>query len=163
MEQLSCFRKNQIHDYLHKASRYLVNHAVFNNISKIVIGYNQNWKQEINIGKVNNQHFVSIPFAKLVSMIQYKAQLHGIEVILTEESYTSKCSFLDNESLKKQDSYLGKRVKRGLFRSADGKTINADVNGACNILRKVIGNFKFDPIVVCSTPKKINVWQTASR
>ena len=163
MEQLSCFRKNQIHDYLHKASRYLVNHAVSNNISKIVIGYNQNWKQEINIGSVNNQHFVSIPFAQLVSMIQYKAQLHGIEVILTEESYTSKCSFLDNESLKKQDSYLGKRVKRGLFRSADGKTINADVNGACNILRKVIGNFKFDPIVVCSTPKKINVWQTASR
>ena len=163
MEQLLCFRKNQIHDYLHKASRYLVNHAVSNNISKIVIGYNQNWKQEINIGKVNNQHFVSIPFARLVSMIQYKAQLQGIEVILTEESYTSKCSFLDNESLKKQDSYLGKRVKRGLFRSAGGKTINADVNGACNILRKVIGNFKFDPIVVCSTPKKINVWQTTSR
>ena len=162
MEQLSCFRKNQIHDYLHKASRYLVNHAVSNDISKIVIWYNQNWKQEINIGKVNNQHFVSIPFAQLVSMIQYKAQLQGIEVILTEESYTSKCSFLDNESLKKQASYLGKRVKRGLFRSAGGKTINSDVNGACNILRKVIGNFKFDPIVVCSTPKKINVWQTAS-
>ena len=163
MEQLSCFRKNQIHDYLHKASRYLVNHAVSNNISKIVIGYNQNWKQEINIGSVNNQHFVSIPFAQLVSMIQYKAQLHGIEVILTEESYTSKCSFLDNESLKKQDSYLGKRIKRGLFKSSSGKTINADVNGACNILRKVIGNFNFDPIVVCSTPKKINVWQTTSR
>ena len=93
----------------------MVNHAVSNDISKIVIGYNSNWKQEVNIGSVNNQQFVSILFAKLVSMIQYKAQLKGIEVILTEELYTSKCSFLDNESLEKQDSYLDKRVKRGEY------------------------------------------------
>lgn len=93
----------------------MVNHAVSNDSSKIVIGYNSNWKQEVNIGSVNNQQFVSILFAKLVSMIQYKAQLKGIEVILTEELYTSKCSFLDNESLEKQDSYLDKRVKRGEY------------------------------------------------
>ena len=157
LSQLSAKRNNQINDYLHKASHYLINHAVANEITTIVIGHNQDWKQGINIGKRNNQSFVSVPFARLVHMIQYKAKLQGIDVIVTEESYTSKCSFLDNEPLQKHTSYQGRRIKRGLFKSSNNTLINADVNGAYNILRKVIGKFDYDPIVVCSTPKMINV------
>ena len=82
-----------------------------------------------------------------MQIIQYKAKLQGIDVVITEESYTSKCSFLDSEPIQKHTSYKGKRLKRGLFKSATGKIFNADVNGALNILRKVIGNFKFDPIM----------------
>ncbi|WP_410472556.1 RNA-guided endonuclease InsQ/TnpB family protein [Faucicola mancuniensis] len=156
LSQLSAKRNNQINDYLHKASYYLINHAVADKITTIVIGHNQDWKQGINIGKKNNQNFVSVPFARLVQLIQYKAKLQGIDVIVTEESYTSKCSFLDNEPIQKNANYQGKRIKRGLFKSSNNTLINADVNGAYNILRKVIGKFDYDPIVVCSTPKMIN-------
>ena len=156
LSQLSAKRNNQINDYLHKASHYLINHAVANKITTIVIGHNQDWKQGINIGKRNNQSFVSVPFARLVQMIQYKAKLQGIDVIVTEESYTSKCSFLDNKPIQKHANYQGKRIKLGLFKSSNNTLINADVNGAYNILRKVIGKFDYDPIVVCSTPKMIN-------
>ncbi len=107
-------RNNKVKDYLHKASRKLVNHLVSNNVSKIVIGHNKNWKQDINLGKLNNQKFVQIPFNMFIHMIIYKAQLEGIEVIVREESYTSKCSFLDNEKICKHEVYKGKRIKRGL-------------------------------------------------
>lgn len=156
LNKLSFKCNNQINDYLHKASHYLINHAVANEITTIVIGHNQDWKQGINIGKRNNQSFVSVPFARLVQMIQYKAKLQGIDVIVTEESYTSKCSFLDDEPIAKQVNYQGKHVKRGLFKSSNNTLINADVDGAYNILRKVIGKFDHNPIVVCSTPKMIN-------
>ena len=89
--------------------------------------------------------------------VTIKSILVGISVIKNEESYTSKCSFLDNEPIERHASYLGKRVKRGLFKSSTGQLINADVNGSLNILRKVMGDFEFDPIRVCSTPKVINV------
>lgn len=114
--------------------------------------YNKEWKQGISIGKVNNQNFVGIPYYKLLNMLSYKCEMHGISFSITEESYTSKCSFLDNEVLCKHDTYLGRRVHRGLFRASSGRTINADVNGALNILKKVIGNYEYDPIKVCSTP-----------
>ena len=97
----------------------------------------------IYLGSKNNQNFVSIPFYKFIQMINYKCKLHGINVILNEESYTSKCSFIDNEKLCKHEVYAGKRVKRGLFKSNSGKTINADVNGSFNILRKVVHEFKW--------------------
>ena len=87
-------------------------------------------------------------------MLSYKAKLEGINVIETEESYTSKSSFLDNEKICKHEEYLGKRIKRGLFKVSNGKLINADLNGALNILRKVVGEFKY-PIEVCSTPLKL--------
>src|SRR5579875_894356 len=103
-------------------------------------GYNPEWKQAINIGKRNNQNFVNIPHARFIDMLTYKAELVGIRVIITEESYTSKCSFLDNEPIGKHENYAGKRVKRGLFRAADGRLINADVNGSANIIRKVAPN-----------------------
>ena len=107
---------------------------------------NKEWKQEIKLGK-NNQKFVEIPFDILIDMITYKAKDKGIDVITTEESYTSKCSFFDNEEMCHHDQYQGKRIKRGLFRTSDRKTINSDVNGALNIIRKVIPTFS------CETAK----------
>ena len=144
-------RNNKIKNYLHKASRCIVNHLVSNNVNTLIIGKNDNWKQEANIGKKNNQNFVSIPHSQFVAMMSYKCKLVGITVMLTEESYTSKCSFVDNEEMKHHETYKGKRIKRGLFRTHSGKLINADLNGSLNIMRKVIGEFQY-PIEVCSTP-----------
>ena len=158
IRKLTHKRNNKIKDYLHKASRKLVNHLVSNNVSKVVIGHNKNWKQDINLGKSNNQKFVQIPFNMFIHMVTYKSQLEGIEVIVREESYTSKCSFLDNEEICKHDTYKGRRIKRGLFRSYDGKLINADLNGALNILRKEIPNvFNEYGIEVCSTPMDLSM------
>ena len=133
-------RMNQINDCFHKYSTDLINQAVSNNFNTIIIGKNDNWKQEVNLGTRNNQNFVSIPFNNLISKIRYKASLKGIKVIETEESYTSKCSFFDNEFPCKQESYKGERVHRGLFRSSKG-FINADLNGALNIIKKVYKDF----------------------
>lgn len=147
-------RNNKVKDYLHKSSRKIVNFLVSNKISTLVIGYNEEWKQNINIGKRNNQNFVNIPFYTFINQLEYKCKKEGINVILTEESYTSKCSFLDKEPIEKHENYLGKRIKRGLFKSAKGKLINADLNGSLNILKKVIGEFQYS-IEVCSTPLRI--------
>lgn len=149
-------RNNKVKDYLHKSSRKIVNFLVSNNISTLIIGYNEEWKQNINLGRTNNQSFTNIPFYTFINQLDYKCKLEGINVILTEESYTSKCSFLDGESLEEHESYLGKRIKRGLFKSAKGKLINADLNGSLNILRKVVGDFSY-PIEVCSTPLRVTL------
>lgn len=129
-------RKCKIDYYLHKTSRTLINLCIKHDIGKIVVGHNISWKQNINIGKRNNQNFVNIPFNRLIQMIQYKAEELGIEVIITEESYTSKIDHLALEEMKHQENYLGKRIKRGLFQSSLGLTLNADINGAIGILRK---------------------------
>ena len=149
-------RNNKIIDYLHKSSRELVNYLVSNNISTLIVGYNEEWKKDVNLGKRNNQSFVNIPFYTLIKQLKYKCKLEGINFILTEESYTSKCSFLDNEEVCKHDKYLGERINRGLFKSKEGKLINADLNGSLNILKKVVGDFSYS-IEVCSTPSKITV------
>ena len=113
----------------------------------------EEWKQDINIGKQNNQKFVQIPFNTFIHMITYKAQMQGIKVIQREESYTSKCSFMDNEEICKHEKYKGNRIKRGLYKTQTGRLINADLNGALNILRKEIPNaFGGYGIEVCSTP-----------
>ena len=132
-------RNRRVKNYLHQASRALVNELRKLSISKVVIGYNREWKQDINLGRRTNQNFVQIPHARFIEMITYKAQLAGIEVIMKEESYTSKCSFLDDEPIEKHDVYAGQRIKRGLFKSKNGKPINADVNAAYNIMRKHLG------------------------
>ena len=159
-------RVHKIDDYLHKSTTLLVNHLVSNRINTLVIGYNTGWKQDINIGKRNNQNFVHIPFQRIINMLEYKCNDVGINVVLQEESYTSKCSFLDNESIHKHSIYLGKRIKRGLFKSHQNNLINADLNGALNILKKYltskeVWNEKLfsDCIEVCSMPtlKKYNV------
>lgn len=158
IKQLTNKRNNKIKDYLHKASNKLVNHLVSNNMSKAVIGHNKEWKQDINIGKINNQNFVQIPFNMFIQMIAYKANLEGIEVVKREESYTSKCSFLDNESICKHKTYNGKRIHRGLFKSKNGRLINADLNGALNILKKEIPNaYNGYGIEVCSTPLVLTI------
>ena len=154
---LNLKRNNKINDYLHKSSTFIVNYLVSNNISTLIVGHNKEWKQNIKIGKKNNQNFVSIPHSRFKELLKYKCELEGIKYIETEESYTSKCSFLDNEEICKHTSYKGKRVKRGLFKSNDGTLINADVNGSLNILKKVVGNFDYDPIEVCSTPSVYTV------
>lgn len=152
-------RENKINNYLHKASRYIVNQLVSNNITALVIGYNKEWKQDTNLGKVNNQNFIQIPFYKFVHMLRYKCALEGISVYLQEESYTSKCSFFDNEEIQKNEKYKGKRVCRGLFRTATGKYVNADLNASLNILKKLLISKKVvkndiisDLIEVSSTP-----------
>lgn len=140
IQRLTFKRNNKIKNYIHHASKYIIKQAEILDITKIVIGNNKCWKQEINIGKKSNQNFVSIPHSNLIKTIEYKAKLAGIEVVKTEESYTSKCSAIDLEPIKKHENYIGRRTKRGLFRTANRTKINADANGAANILRKVIGN-----------------------
>ena len=135
-QKITSKRNERINDYLHKTSRIIVNQLLASNINTLIIGKNKGWKQDINIGASNNQNFVQIPHSRLIEMLQYKCALCGINVEITEESYTSKCSFLDNEKIQKHKKYVGKRIYRGLFRSSNGILINADVNGAYNILRK---------------------------
>ena len=139
MKHLLVKRDKKIHDYLHKVSKTIIDYLDKNDIGLLVIGHNENWKQRVNIGKKNNQNFVTIPFYKLVHMLQYKAEEEGIEVILQDESHTSKCSFFDNEPVEHHESYVGKR-KRGLFKTKYGQIINSDVNGALNIIKKAVPN-----------------------
>ena len=134
--RLTLWRENQISNYFHKVTHHFVNYCIANDIDTVIIGRNQQWKDNINLGTRVNQNFVSIPFGKLYNLLKYKLELNGINYIETEESYTSKCSFIDKEEICKHDSYVGKRVKRGLFRSKDGYKYNADINGSLNILRK---------------------------
>jgi len=145
MDDLRNDRYKQVEDFLHKTSKKLIDHCVLHKIDSIVIGYNSGWKQDVNLGKITNQNFVYIPFARLVEKIEYKALDQGVRVFLTEESYTSKCSYLDNESLEHQTKYAGKRVKRCLFRTSNGLLINADCNAAANIGKKVFPVI-FNPI-----------------
>lgn len=162
-------RNNKLNDYMHKASRYIVNQLVENRIDTLVIGYNQGWKQDTNIGKINNQKFVQIPFLSFVSMLKYKCALEGIDVVIQEESYTSKASFLNQDHLPtygNNDNHVfsGKRIRRGLYKNQDGSLINADVNGSYNILSKYLiqneaWNEKIfsDCVEACSTPSVFTV------
>jgi len=136
MSKLNTKRNLKMKDAMHKLSRHIIDKCVKRKIGTIVIGSNSFWKQDINIGRRNNQNFVSIPFYQLTQMIQYKSEEVGINVILQNESHTSKCSFLDLESVKHHKKYKGKRTGRALFRSKKGLIIHADVNGAYNIIRK---------------------------
>ena len=131
-------RTNRLTDLLHKITTQLVNQLDSYNIDTVIFGHNIGQKQDINLGKVTNQNFVQIPFTQLMKQLEYKCELRGIRFIVTEESYTSKCSFIDEEEIKKHSSYQGKRVKRGLFEASNGKLINADVNGSLNIGRKYL-------------------------
>lgn len=127
-----------IEDVFHKISRRIINLLTNYGITKLIVGYNKGWKQGVNMGKKNNQKFTQIPFARLISYLEYKCELAGIEIVTHEESYTSKCDSLAFEAIGKHENYLGKRKKRGLYQSSTGKLINADVNGALNIMRKVV-------------------------
>ena len=131
-------RARRITNMLHKITTQLVNHLDSYNIDTVIFGHNVGQKQDINLGKVTNQNFIQIPFTQLITQLQYKCQLKGIKFILTDESHTSKCSFLDKESVEHHEQYKGKRIKRGLFKTSKGILINADVNGSLNIGRKYL-------------------------
>lgn len=140
INKLTLKRDNKIKDYLHKTSKHVVDYLKENNISALVVGYNKEWKQEINMGKRNNQNFVNIPYRKSLEMLRYKCELEGITYLEHEESYTSICSSLDNEEIGYHPEYLGKRIKRGLFKNSKGILINSDVNGSLNIGKKEFGD-----------------------
>ena len=136
-------RNNRINDYLSKAVRTIVNYCLNNDIGKLVLGYNEDFQRKSNLGSINNQNFVNIPYGKLRDKLIYLCKLYGIEFKLQEESYTSKASFFDGDEIPIYDKenlqeyiYSGKRIKRGLYQTSGGKLINADCNGALNILRK---------------------------
>lgn len=160
-KKLARKRHFRIKHYLHETSKMIVTQLVSLGVQTLVIGKNTGWKQEINIGAKNNQNFVYLPHAKFIEMLKYKWEQVGGIVILQEESYTSKCSFLDSEQIKKHETYLGKRVKRGLFVASSGKELNADINGAGNILRKGISNafslWEKDELIkgFCSYPRRL--------
>lgn len=143
IQNLFSRRKFKVDDYMHKASRMLVNHLVSNNIDTLIIGENKGWKQDIDIGTKNNRIFVSIPLDTLKQLIKYKCEMEGIEVLFTEESYTSKASFLDNDVIPvyklgkiNNCTFSGKRIKRGLYQTQMKKVVNSDLNGAANIMKK---------------------------
>ena len=125
---------------MHKVCRHIIKHMLSKKIGTIVVGYNRGWKDSIRIGKRNNQTFVQIPYETLIGYLRYKCEMNGIRLIETEESYTSKCDALAMETIEKHEVYQGKRIRRGLYQSSVGKLINADVNGALNIMRKVFNN-----------------------
>ena len=131
-------RASRINDYFQKITSDLMNHLVLYDIKTVVFGHNKGQKQESNLGKVNNQNFVNIPFTKLIFMLEYKCLLAGINFVVNEESYTSLCSFVDNEEVCKHEEYMGERIERGLFKTSSGLLINADVNGSLNIGRKYL-------------------------
>ena len=136
-------RNNSINDYISKCARHIINYSLDHNIGNIVIGYNPKLQNETNLGKRNNQTFVNIPFGKLQNKLTYLSQYYGIRLIKQEESYTSKASFFDKDDIpsftkgdEKEYVFSGKRIKRGLYKTSTGNIINADVNGALNILKK---------------------------
>ena len=160
LDRLWLKRNNKISYEIHKITKFLANYFDERDVSKVIIGNNSGWKNGINLGKRNNQNFVNIPYSKFINQLSYKCQLLGITVITREESYTSKASFLDYDEIPNYEGetkpkFSGKRIKRGLYRSTTRK-INADVNGAYNIMVKenpnyIIGNREqlgFNPILI---------------
>ena len=164
--QIATKRNNRVNDYLSKTARMIINYCIENDIGKIIIGYNVTFQRNSNIGKVNNQNFVNIPYGKLRYKLEYLCNMYGIKYILQEESYTSKASFFDGDYLPiynadnpQEYTFSGRRVKRGLYMTKKGNLINADVNGALNILKK---SNAVDLTVLCDrgeldTPKRIRI------
>jgi putative transposase len=143
VDRITTKRNRRVKAYLHTASRRIIDLLVSEGIGTLVIGLNKGWKQQVEMGRRNNQTFVQIPHSRLIEMLQYKAQLVGITVIVREESYTSKASFLDLDPIPTYDPenrekhhFSGKRETRGLYRAANGRRVQADVNGSYNSLRK---------------------------
>ena len=148
INRLTSKRNNRVNDYIKKAARVIINNCIENHIGTLYVGYNKDFKRSVNMGKINNQNFVQMPFGKLREQLSFLCWTYGIMYQEVEESYTSKSSFLDDDPLPEYKperpytgAFSGKRIKRGLYRSADGTLINADVNGAYNIMRKSKQNF----------------------
>jgi putative transposase len=156
-------RNQKVDNYLHHTSRFIINLLIERKIGTLVIGKNLQWKNEINLGKQTNQNFVTVPHARLIEMLEYKAELVGIKVIVQEESYTSQSNFLNLDPIPVYGNsdaqklvFSGKRIKRGLYRTSVGQLINADVNGSYNIMRKAIPNVFSNGIGICVVQPVVN-------
>ncbi|BAY61693.1 hypothetical protein NIES22_17600 [Calothrix brevissima NIES-22] len=165
IQALTCKRNNRVDNYLHNASRWIINHLVNEGISTLVIGKNDQWKQEINLGTITNQNFVSIPHARFIEQLKYKAELVGMTVLINEESYTSASSFLDLDPIPVykegvKHSFSGKRIKRAWYKSKNGKLIHADINASLNITRKVVpAAFSLGIVGIAVCPSRITPGQ----
>lgn len=150
LDRVTRVRNDQMRDGVNKAAKLIVQHCIDNGIGTIVIGWNESFQMNANMGRLNNQKFVQMPLGKLKKRLEQLCDMHGIRFETTEEAYTSKASFLDGDSLpkygEKPDGWKasGKRVRRGLYRSSNRSLVNADLNGAANILRKVASNLDVD-------------------
>ena len=136
-------RNNKINDYMNKTARIIIDYCINNDIGTLIVGYNETFQRNSNIGKINNQAFVNIPYRQLRSKLEYLCELNGIAFVKQEESYTSKASFWDKDNIPvynndnpKTYQFSGNRIYRGLYKTANGKYLNADVNGALNIMKK---------------------------
>lgn len=155
MYQLIKKRNNKTNDYIKKSARLIINHCITNDIGTLIVGYNSDFKRNINLGKTTNQQFTQISFGALRAQLENLCGQYNIKYIEQEESYTSKASFLDNDDMPTFDphntneyKFSGKRIKRGLYKSAEGLIINSDVNGALNIMRKSKQNIDFDKLCI---------------
>lgn len=159
LQKLDRMRYTWLENYMHHTSSYIRDYCIKHKIAQVIVGNNLFWKQNIQLGKRTNQNFVSIPYYKFVCKLRYKLNDVGIELIETDESYTSKIDHLAYEPMCHQKKYLGKRIKRGLFKSSTGALLNADVNGCIGIARKVFGDAVIRQIIdsgVGMTPSKRN-------
>lgn len=136
-------RNNKINDYMNKTARIIIDYCINNDIGTLIVGYNETFQRNSNIGKINNQAFVNIPYGQLRSKLEYLCELNGIAFVKQEESYTSKASFWDKDNIPvynndnpKTYQFSGNRIYRGLYKTANSKYLNADVNGALNIMKK---------------------------
>ncbi len=161
INQLTLKRENKINDYMNKTSKYILDYCKENDITHIIVGHNLEWKQDFNKRKDVNQNFIQIPFNRFIDLLRYKCENYGIEFKETEESYTSKTDHSIFEEMKHLEERKGKRKYRGLFKQACKKVLNADLNGAIGILRKVIDESSFKKIVdrgFVTNPNKINIY-----
>ncbi|MDJ0742892.1 MAG: transposase [Xenococcaceae cyanobacterium MO_167.B27] len=165
IQTLTQKRNSKVDYYLHTASGFIVNQLIKQKITLLVIGKNDNWKQKVNLGRKTNQKFTAIPHSQFIEQLIYKCQLAGIQAITVNESYTSKCSFLDLEPINKHSKYLGKRVKRGLFRANSGRVYNCDSNGSLNCILNAVGDSLFQGQLIqrlVVSPVRIKPYQSKS-
>lgn len=162
LNSLSRYRQNFLKDYFYKIAHSIIREAISNDIDTIVIGVVTNWKQSVKTGKQNNQNFVNIPFDKFKRILEYLCAKNNIQYKEQDESYTSKASFLDSDEIptygdKDIPEFSGRRIKRGLYKSKAGQIINADINGASNILRKSVPS-AFENISNFDYLLKADIW-----
>lgn len=156
LDDITQKRFRKIKNYIHNTSSFIIKYCIKNNIDTIVIGKNKEWKQNCDMGKINNQKFIQIPFEMLINQLNYKCEDNNIKLIETNESYTSGTSFLDNEEPVKNNYDKSRRVERGLFQCNNGRLINSDVNGSLQIMKKVFSNAISYEIGANLTPIVIN-------
>lgn len=162
IKKLSFKRNNIVDTHFHKISRFIVNYCTSNKIDNIVIGRNKDWQRDSKMSKKVNQTFTQIPYEKLIKQLKYKSEEMRIKVIILEEQYTSKSSFIDNDPIPTrfgEYEFSGKRIKRGLYISKYGTLINADINGSYNILRKCNSQFKYEEGIegISLIPFRLNI------